>query len=516
MNIARSIKFKIALAFGFCVLLMVAIGVLGLTGLKQLDQKIHVSYTQDTAPIVDLADARSAQFEIRLQMRRIEIIGDPSETPAILKRVQASREMLSKALARYEKVDLTSAPKAQALQEKVKQIVPQFESITERVLASLSNGDLDGGRAAQDTLSPVASALDEDLRQLGRLSSQAAEQDASDSRATYEQLFWMLAGLLAAGATLCIGVSVYLGKAISKPLDRAVGVASRIAEGKLENRVDVTARDEFGQLLESLTTMDRQLTDTVRGIKTSIESVVVAAGQIASGNQDLSMRTEQQAASLEETAASMTELTETVKQNTGNARQANVLAANASQMADTGNEAVQDMLGTIEKISSSSTQISEITGVIESIAFQTNILALNAAVEAARAGEQGRGFAVVAGEVRLLAQRSATAAKEIKELIASSVAMIQDGSKQAGEVGTTMHQVKDSIKQVSAIVGEIATASEEQSRGMEQVHQAVSQMDRVTQQNAALVQEAATSSQSLDEQAIKLRAAVSVFQVSDA
>lgn len=516
MSIARSIKFKIALAFGFCVLLMVAIGVLGLTGLKQLDQKIHVSYTQDTAPIVDLADARSAQFEIRLQMRRIEIIGDPSETPAILKRVQASREMLSKALARYEKVDLTSAPKAQALQEKVKQIVPQFESITERVLASLSNGDLDGGRAAQDTLSPVASALDEDLSQLGRMSSQAAEQDASDSRATYEQLFWMLAGLLAAGATLCIGVSVYLGKAISQPLDRAVGVASRIAEGKLENRVDVTARDEFGQLLESLTTMDRQLTDTVRGIKISIESVVVAAGQIASGNQDLSMRTEQQAASLEETAASMTELTETVKQNTGNARQANVLAANASQMADTGNEAVQDMLGTIEKISSSSTQISEITGVIESIAFQTNILALNAAVEAARAGEQGRGFAVVAGEVRLLAQRSATAAKEIKELIASSVAMIQDGSKQAGEVGTTMHQVKDSIKQVSAIVGEIATASEEQSRGMEQVHQAVSQMDRVTQQNAALVQEAATSSQSLDEQAIKLRAAVSVFQVSDA
>jgi methyl-accepting chemotaxis protein len=211
----------------------------------------------------------------------------------------------------------------------------------------------------------------------------------------------------------------------------------------------------------------------------------------------------------------MTQLTETVKQNADNARQANALATRATDLADTGNDAVQGMVGTIEKISGSSTKISEITGVIEGIAFQTNILALNAAVEAARAGEQGRGFAVVASEVRSLAQRCSGAAKEIKDLIESSVTMIQDGARQAAEVGLTMGEVKQAIKQVSDIVGEIAAASEEQSRGIEQVNQAVNQMDEVTQQNAALVEQAAASAQSLEEQATNLNHAVSVFKLDD-
>ena len=515
VNIQHSIKFKIALAFGLCVLLMISIGMLGLSGLRQLDRKIHASYAQDTAPIVELADARAAQSDMRLQMSRIEILADPSATPAILGQIRASREMLKGALARYARVDLTGNAHAQAIWAKVEGILPKFDSITDQVLASLRTGDLDGGRTAQETLAPVAGALSDDLRQLGQLSSRAAERDANDSRVTYDRLFWMLAALLAAGALLGIGVSVYLGKAITRPLHRAVSFAHRIAEGRLDNPVDSARRDEFGQLLESLGKMDRQLAGTVRGIKASTESVTSASGSIACGNRDLSLRTEQQAASLEETAASMTELTETVKQNTDNARQANVLAINATQMADAGNESVQQMVDTIEQISGSSARISEITGVIEGIAFQTNILALNAAVEAARAGEQGRGFAVVAGEVRSLAQRSAAAAKEIKDLIATSVAMIQDGSKQASGVGATMLGVKRSIKQVSDIVGEIAAASEQQSRGMEQVHQAVSQMDKVTQQNSALVAQAASAAQSLDEQAAKLKEAVSVFTVSD-
>lgn len=211
----------------------------------------------------------------------------------------------------------------------------------------------------------------------------------------------------------------------------------------------------------------------------------------------------------------MTQLTETVRQNADNARQANTLASGATDMAHAGNQAVQDMVASIGRISESSSKIRDITSVIEGIAFQTNILALNAAVEAARAGEQGRGFAVVASEVRSLAQRSATAAREIKELISTSVAMIQGGSKQAADVGVTIGQVKQAIRQVADIVGEIAAASEEQSRGIEQVNQAVTQMDDVTQQNAALVEQAAAAAQSLEEQSSKLLDAVLVFSTTD-
>ncbi|GGC23182.1 hypothetical protein GCM10011400_06820 [Paraburkholderia caffeinilytica] len=362
---------------------------------------------------------------------------------------------------------------------------------------------------------PITETMNDALDQDAALNLAQAQQFVDDGKSTFTTILWIAIVLLGAGVMVALGASTYLLRAIAKPLNKAVEGANNIASGKLENQIAVDSGGELGQLLEALKKMDHQLSNTVRGIKVSTESVAVASREIASGNTDLSARTEEQAASLEETAASMTQLTETVKQNADNARQANALATNATDMADTGNDSVQAMVGTIGQISSSSSKISEITSVIEGIAFQTNILALNAAVEAARAGEQGRGFAVVASEVRSLAQRSATAAKEIKELISSSVTTIQDGAKQAAEVSATMGQVKHAIKQVSDIVGEIAAASEEQSRGIEQVNQAVGQMDEVTQQNAALVEQAAAAAQSLEEQATRLKEAVSVFRIAD-
>ncbi|KUY67899.1 hypothetical protein WI44_25660 [Burkholderia cepacia] len=296
--------------------------------------------------------------------------------------------------------------------------------------------------------------------------------------------------------------------------DEAAALAARIAQGDLTQPVPVRAGDRTS-MMAAMHDMQARLQATIGGIRQSAGSIASASRQISAGNDDLSQRTEEQAASLEETAASMEQLTATVKQNADNARQASGLANNASEIARTGSDVVNRVIGTMGEIDDSSRKIADIIGVIEGIAFQTNILALNAAVEAARAGEQGRGFAVVAGEVRSLAQRSATAAKEIRELIVDSVERVRNGSTLVGQAGTTMGEILQAVARVTDIMGEIAAASEEQASGITQVGRAVTQMDQVTQQNAALVEEAAAAAASLQEQAARLRDAVGAFRVVD-
>jgi methyl-accepting chemotaxis protein len=292
----------------------------------------------------------------------------------------------------------------------------------------------------------------------------------------------------------------------------AAEICSRIAKGDLGVSFDVHA-DDTSSLMSSLKAMRDGLARVVLDVRSSAEGVATASAQIAQGNLDLSSRTEQQAASLQETAASMDQLTSTVRHNTDNARQAATLAGTASGIAQRGGDVVGRVVDTMHGIAASSTRMSEIISVIEGIAFQTNILALNAAVEAARAGEQGRGFAVVAGEVRSLAQRSATAAKEIKDLIVDSVSRVDSGSKLVEEAGSTISEVVESVKRVTDIVSEISAASSEQGTGIEQVNRAVGQMDQVTQQNAALVEEATAAAHSMAEQANGLREAVAFFKL---
>ncbi|MFC0253275.1 methyl-accepting chemotaxis protein [Massilia consociata] len=316
----------------------------------------------------------------------------------------------------------------------------------------------------------------------------------------------VLAVLLAAAAT------VYLVRAITRPLDVAVDLARRVADGDLGARVTVDSRNEFGQLLGALRDMTASLAGIVSEVRSSSDVIATASSQIAMGNMDLSSRTEQQASSIEETAASVEELTTTVRQNADNARQANGLAATASDVATRGGAVVAEVVDTMGAINDSARKIVDIIAVIDGIAFQTNILALNAAVEAARAGEQGRGFAVVASEVRNLAQRSAAAAKEIKTLITDSVDKVDSGSRLVNQAGATMEEIVLSVRRVADIMEEITAASSEQSAGIEQIHQAISQMDQVTQQNAALVEEAASAAQSLEESAAGLAQRVSVFR----
>ena len=302
--------------------------------------------------------------------------------------------------------------------------------------------------------------------------------------------------------------------AIVGPVNEVVRVLGALSKGDLTEKITAQYKGTFDQLKSDANLTVEKLTEIVTTIKESTESINVAAKEIASGNTDLSSRTEEQASSLEETASSMEELTSTVKQNAENAKQANQLAAGASEVAVKGGTVVGQVVTTMSSINESSKKIVDIISVIDGIAFQTNILALNAAVEAARAGEQGRGFAVVATEVRTLAQRSAAAAKEIKELIGDSVEKVGAGTKLVDEAGTTMQEIVASVKRVTDIMAEITAASQEQSAGIEQVNTAITQMDEVTQQNSALVEQAAAAAESMEEQAGNLASAVAIFKLN--
>ncbi len=322
-----------------------------------------------------------------------------------------------------------------------------------------------------------------------------------------------IAGATISGITLMAFMTYSMVKNTVLPLREAINIANTLASGDLKAKFNTSRTDEFGELLKSLGQMGINLRATVTDVRSNAQSVSHATGEIATGNLDLSQRTEEQASSLEETAASMEELTSTVRQNTDNAKQANELAITASEISSKGGGVMHEVVTSMSSISESSSKISEIISVIDGIAFQTNILALNAAVEAARAGEQGRGFAVVATEVRNLAQRSASAAKEIKTLIDNSVTQVEQGTKLVDDAGNTMEEIVNSIKRVTEIMAEITAASQEQSSGIEQVNQAVTQMDEVTQQNAALVEEAAAAAESLEQQAVGLVGAISIFKV---
>ncbi|WP_343724604.1 methyl-accepting chemotaxis protein [Herbaspirillum huttiense] len=336
-----------------------------------------------------------------------------------------------------------------------------------------------------------------------------------DINAAFMRTLTQMAILFAVVAAALVALVIVINRGILRTIGgdpaKAAEVANRIAQGDLTPNIE-TAPGDQSSLLYAVRSMRDSLLSTIANIKTSADTIATASQEIASGNLDLSSRTEQQAGSIEETASAMEELTATVKQNADNARQANQLAESASEVAIQGGSVVGQVVQTMEGITDSSRKIADIIGVIDGIAFQTNILALNAAVEAARAGEQGRGFAVVASEVRSLAQRSASAAKEIKSLIDDSVAKVDTGSKLVEQAGATMTEVVASVRRVTDIVGEISSASQEQSAGIAEVGRAITQMDEGTQQNAALVEQAAAAAQSLQDQAATLAGLVGRFQ----
>ena len=425
-----------------------------------------------------------------------------------------SREKLAKMFA----LAGTSAQETELLREIVEQGDLALPLMRKAKSLALSGQHDEAYRLLRFELRPIQAKWWGYVRNLRELEHKQNDELTADAKATYASSRIGIVGLALAALLVSIvsawlitrGIITQLG---GEPAD-AADAAERVATGDLTTEV-VVKRGDDTSLMHTMKTMRESLVGIVSQVHVSTGAIASAAGQIASGNLDLSSRTEEQAASLEQTAASMEELTATVKRNSEHARQANELAASASHVSQRAGDVVSEVVQTMGAINQASQKIVEIIGVIDGIAFQTNILALNAAVEAARAGEQGRGFAVVASEVRSLAQRSATAAKEIKALIGGSVEQVEVGNRLVDEAGSTMKEVLESVRRVTSIMGEIMNASEAQATGIEQINQALTQMDQVTQQNAALVEEAAAAAESMREQASVLVEAVGVFKLRD-
>ena len=448
-----------------------------------------------TLAAIKLADEADAKFFL-------DAIGVSSKRSDVL------REDIMKSLE--------GDPQAQALFASVDKERDAYRVARKSALAKKEAGDLEGVRRFLDTeMVPRVQSYSASLNAMVKYQQDAVEADSKRIEAEFAASLRLQIGLAIAAVLAGAGFAWWIGRRISAPLDAAVSVALTVAKGDLTSRIEAQGSNETGALMGALRDMNANLVDIVSQVRAGTGTIAEAADQISAGNLELSSRTEQQASSLEETASSMEELTSTVRQNADNAREANALAQTASQVAGRGGETVGRVVQTMDAITESSKKIVDIIGVIDGIAFQTNILALNAAVEAARAGEQGRGFAVVASEVRNLAQRSAGAAKEIKELIGNSVDKVEEGSRLVSDAGTTMQEIVDSIGRVTAIMSQIAMASVEQSSGIEQVNQAITQMDQVTQQNAALVEEAAAASDAMREQAQALAALVSTFRFEE-
>jgi methyl-accepting chemotaxis protein-1 (serine sensor receptor) len=512
-----TIKHKLIAGFGMLALIVVAVSGLSLKALSDSTDGFS-SFVHGINARAEMAtQVRTAVDRRAIAARNLVLVTKPQDLEIEKADVMRAHEDVQANLKKLNEMIATAtdtSEKARSLVAEINRVEASYGPVaTDIVNLALTNKRDDAIVKMDDQCRPLLAALIRATDAYADYTHSRQEQMINDYAAHYQTQRNLLIAISLIAIALAIGACVLITRAVTGPLRFAIGVARTVAQGDLRTRITVDGSDETSKLLSALREMNERLTAIVGRVRDSSISIAGAARQIAAGNMDLSQRTEQQAASLQETASSMEQLTSTVKQNADNAQQGSMLATNASSVAHKGSTVVGQVVNTMQDISNSSTRIADITGIIEGIAFQTNILALNAAVEAARAGEQGRGFAVVASEVRSLAQRSSSAAKEIKDLIANSVDKIRDGSALAGEAGKTMSEVTQAVARVTDIMSEIAAASTEQSRGIEQVNLAITQMDNVTQQNAALVEEAAAASRSMEDQGERLSEAVAFFQV---
>ncbi len=516
----HNLKIGTRLFAGFAALLALLLGIalLGLHNMARLQTGLeHVTEVNNTG--IHLAsEMRMDVADRMIALRNIALLTSPEELQAEVKRIDKDAARYADNERKLGELFAADGARAdqKALLEKVQTLARDIQPLIDKAVGfGLQHQQEAAIRALLDDVRPLQFQWVATLAELVALEEKINDDDKVAGEQAYASARNTVYALTALALLAGFVIARITSRSITKPLAEAVAIARTVAGGDLRTRIDVRSTDETGQLLEALRAMSDSLGGIVAQVRGGTETMAAASTEIATGNLDLSSRTEQQAGALEETASSMEQLAAAVSNNAGSARQAADMARAARDVAARGGAAVGEVVRTMEAIDASSRKIVDIISVIDGIAFQTNILALNAAVEAARAGEQGRGFAVVASEVRHLAQRSASAAQEVKALITDSVGQVEQGSLLVGRAGATMGEVVASVERVTAIVGEISTATQEQEAGIAQVNQAVIEMDNVTQQNAALVEEAAAAAASLQDQAAELAGLVSVFRLPE-
>ena len=519
MSFLNQLKIGVRLGAAFALLLLALAGVaaFGTWQIHETDKHVD-TFSENIVPSLrTLQTVQANLYELRRFESQYLLLNDENQFADFDARIAKFRSSLDDSVKAYEK--LISDDTDRANLEAARAAIVAYEGgwKTLRGLVQQAAGDpskLEEAKKllfgeSRDSFSKANKAVETVWvynEKLGEVAANAAGKG-------YDRSMLLMALITVVSIGLGVLSSLFITRSITQPMQQAITAAQRIGDGDLTVRIQVQGRDETAQMLGALQHMGQKLSSIVSQVRNSSDSIATGSAQIATGNADLSQRTEEQASNLEQTAASMEQLSATVKNNADTARQAAQLADSASAVASEGGTAVGQVVTTMGQISDASRRIADIIGTIDGIAFQTNILALNAAVEAARAGEQGRGFAVVAGEVRTLAQRSAQAAREIKQLITESVERVEAGSRQVDQAGSTMGNIVTQVKRVADLIGEITSASQEQSQGIGQVGAAVAQLDQVTQQNAALVEESAAAAESLKQQAARLAETVAQFRV---
>jgi methyl-accepting chemotaxis protein len=509
-----TVKGKLITGLGIVLILMFAIGGVGVWNTKRSKALIEDLGTTNTRGAVQLAQAQTALWQLRYATPQFIVLTGKAARDKIIAEETKWNKEIDDSLAAFKKGK--HGTETLASLQKLEEIFKQYKEVRPRWFQLHGEGKLEEAaewRARTNT--PLGAAMVAALNELIQLQQKAADAHESEAISQTEAPRTVLLALIMLTVALAPLALVFAIRSIHNPLGKALTLANKVAAGDLTAQIDVHSKDEFGTLLTALKTMNDNLSRMVRDIRSGADSISASAAEVAAGNSDLSQRTEEQATTLEQTASSMEQLTAAVRENTHSADSANALAKAANQVAAQGGKVVGAVVTTMNEIQESSKKIGDIIGVIDGIAFQTNILALNAAVEAARAGEQGRGFAVVATEVRALAGRSAEAAREIKALIGNSLQKVETGTRQVEDAGKTMSQIVASVEKVTNIIDQISAASREQANGIEQVNHAVSQMDQVVQQNAAVVEQAAAAAESMQNNAQQLVESVSVFKLSD-